>query len=128
MDLKSHRVLIVEDEALIAFDLVDIVRGAGGTAIGPASSVKRAHRELDEHQVTAAILDVNLVNENSLEVAKRLRRAGIPFIYHSGHFIKGDPAWPLAPLARKPAEPRTLIAKLVRATRSIERPCADLSG
>jgi two-component system, response regulator PdtaR len=116
--LSSHKVLIVEDEVLIALDLVDIVCGAGAAVIGPAVTVKQAHEHLDANAVTAAILDVNLGNENSLEVARRLRTAGIPFIYHSGHFDEGNRLWPLAPLARKPAEPKTLIAALVKATKA----------
>ena len=115
VNLDLSNVLIVEDEVLIALDLVDVVCSAGGHAVGPAVSVSQAHEHMDEHFVTAAILDVNLGNEDSLEVARRLRRAGIPFIYHSGHFDQSDQSWPLAPLARKPADAKTLIAALERA-------------
>ena len=115
VNLDLNNVLIVEDEVLIALDLVDVVCSAGGHAVGPAVSVRQAHEHLNENLVTAAILDVNLGNEDSLDVARRLRCAGIPFIYHSGHFDQGDRSWPLAPLARKPADARTLIAALERA-------------
>ncbi len=118
MDVKYHKVLIVEDEVLIALDLVDIVCSAGASHVGPATSVHQALGFLDSQEITAAILDVNLGKEDSLEVACRLHAAGIPFIYHSGHFNDKNPpsCWPRAPLARKPAAAQTVISKLVDAT------------
>ncbi len=130
VELKYHKVLIVEDEVLIALDLVDIVSSAGALPVGPAGSVRQALRYLESTDVTAAILDVNLGNEDSLEIACWLRAAGIPFIYHSGHFSEKDPprSWPVAPLARKPAASNTLVATLVAATKAHLRPLIENSN
>ncbi len=130
LELTYHKVLIVEDEVLIALDLADIVSSAGALPVGPAGSVRQALRYLESTDVTAAILDVNLGNEDSLEIACWLRTAGIPFIYHSGHFSEKNPprSWPVAPLARKPAASNTLIATLVAATKAHLRPLIENSN
>ena len=85
VELKYHKVLIVEDEVLIALDLVDIVSSAGALPVGPAGSVRQALRYLESTDVTAAILDVNLGNEDSLEIACWLRAAGIPLARRTRH-------------------------------------------
>ena len=59
MDLYEQLVLIVEDEILIAMDLVNIIQDAGAAVIGPAKSVVEALRLIESNKITAAIVDVN---------------------------------------------------------------------
>ena len=116
MDLENQRVLIVEDEFLIATDLADTVREAGGEVVGPAASVDEAFELLSRQQITVAVIDINLGKELSLAVAKRLRCEQIPFIYHSGQIaLLGYSDWPEAPIISKPAIPATFIASIVSA-------------
>ena len=59
-DLKNVRVLIVEDEPFIAFDIADAISLAGGVPIGPAATVSQALALIAADGIDAAILDVNL--------------------------------------------------------------------
>ena len=91
MDLREHRVLIVEDEIVIAIDLVGILLDAGAQIVGPAMSVPEALSLIETHEITAAILDVNLGKEDSLPVAQCLEAAGKPFVFHTGNGDKLSP-------------------------------------
>ena len=111
MDLREHRILIVEDEIVIAMDLVSIIRDAGAEVVGPALSVPEALRLIESHELTAAILDVNLGKDQSLPVAQRLNASGIPFVYYTGDGGKlSQNPWPQAPIFKKPAAPEKLVA------------------
>jgi DNA-binding response OmpR family regulator len=114
--LHSHRVLIVEDEIFIAAELEDIVRDAGAEVVGPAMSAPHAWRLIETQAITAAILDVRLGDDDSLSVVRRLERAEIPFVFHTGNgeYLSND--WPKAPIVKKPATPQALIAALVTVT------------
>ena len=103
--------MIVEDEILIAMDLVSIIRDAGGEVVGPAMSVPEALRLIESNVITAAIVDVDLGKEDSLPVARRLDVARIPFVFHTGDGAKlSSNVWPRAPIIKKPATPQKLIA------------------
>lgn len=83
---KGGAVLIVEDEALVALDLVAVLEDRGFTVVGPAATVDQAMDLLDRHQVALAILDVNLGRDETSEpVAKRLKREGTRFFVTSGY-------------------------------------------
>ena len=62
--LDQCAVLIVEDNFLIAISLAEAVQDAGGTVVGPASTTTEALSLLDQHQVRAAILDVDLADRD----------------------------------------------------------------
>ena len=112
MDLQEHRILIVEDEIVVAMDLASIVRDAGAEVVSPAISVPEALHLIESQEITAAIVDVQLGNEDSLPVARRLDAARIPFVFHTGNGNKllSPNLWPQAPIIKKPAEPHVLIA------------------
>jgi DNA-binding response OmpR family regulator len=82
--LGGARILIVEDEVLIALDLADMVESAGATVVGPAPSTKEASRLLDAGPVEAAILDVNLADGEVTPVLERLVEEGTPVLVYSG--------------------------------------------
>lgn len=111
MNLDGHHILIVEDEIVIAMDLVSIFRDAGAEVIGPAMSAHEALRLIESHLITAAVVDLNLGKEDALPVARRLEAAGLPFVFHTGNVNKLSPnPWPQAPIIQKPAAPAKLIA------------------
>ena len=119
MDLRHHRVLVVEDEILIALELRDELVDAGARVVGPAMSVAEALRLIDREKPTAAILDVWLGSEDSLKVAQRLEAVGVPFILHTGHFTDGLPRdWPQVPIIKKPASRQALLAALAGLSRA----------
>lgn len=79
------RVLLVEDNFIIALDLAELVRDAGVEAVGPVGSVAEALAEIARGGVEAAILDINLGEEDTLAVADELERRRIPFAFATGY-------------------------------------------
>jgi DNA-binding response OmpR family regulator len=82
---QKRRILVVEDEALIAMDLARVVRRAGCEVVGPAGRVEEALRLAAGQPIDAAILDVNLGGEESFGVADALARRGVPFAFLTGY-------------------------------------------
>lgn len=83
--LAGKRVLIVEDEWLIADDLVRALRAEGAQIVGPAASVEAAMRLLETSQVDAAVLDIQLDKGSSVyPVAEALRDLHVPFLFATG--------------------------------------------
>lgn len=93
MDVESGmRVLLVEDEYLLAGHLADVIGALGATPVGPAGSVVHALQLLDRvGHIDAAILDVELDGERVYPVADALRARGIPFVFSSGCTIDALP-------------------------------------
>ena len=58
--LSDHRILVVEDEALIAFEIEEAIRDAGGVVVGPFATVGDAMRLVETEDISAAILDMQL--------------------------------------------------------------------
>ena len=75
------RVLVVEDEPLLAETLCDLLLGAGCEPVGPAGNVAVALRLIESSRIDAAILDVRLLDEMSFSVAYALRARGIPLMF-----------------------------------------------
>ena len=78
------RILIVEDEAMVALSLVDLVTDAGFVVLGPVAYGSEAVRALDQSRPHAAILDMMLKDGVATRVAIELAVRGIPFIVYSG--------------------------------------------
>jgi DNA-binding response OmpR family regulator len=79
----SVRVLVVEDEAIVAIDIADQLTEAGFLIVGPAPSVAKALRLIEEVGCDVAVLDVNLRNETAEPVARELRSRRTPFLFLS---------------------------------------------
>lgn len=74
-DRLTATILIVEDDAIIAFDLADTVRGMGHTVCGNAATMDEALTLAAEHTPTLALMDIRLAEgDNGIEVARELRR------------------------------------------------------
>lgn len=108
------RVLIVEDEYLVAQDIAAILEQAGCQIVGIAGSVTKALRLLDDEGCDAAVLDGNLHGLSSEPVAAALRQHGSPFLMLSGYAAdqpQGVPAE--APYLAKPYLPANLVAAVL---------------
>ena len=81
----SGRVLLVEDNLLIAMDAEDQLRRMGAKEVDVASSVQAALRLLEHAPPQIALLDVNLGRESSFPVADALVARGIPFVFATGY-------------------------------------------
>lgn len=84
--LKDLRILVAEDEYLLAEDLRDVLSAAGAIVVGPFPTVADAIACLDaETPLDIAILDVNLRGEMIFPVAELLDARAIPFIFTTGY-------------------------------------------
>jgi DNA-binding response OmpR family regulator len=79
------RVLIVEDEYLIALDAADMLEQAGFKVVDIAGSVNKALSVLAEGGCDAALLDANLDGASAEPVAIALKQRGIPFLVMTGY-------------------------------------------
>ena len=85
------RILIVEDESLIAMMLEEWVEELGHIAVGPASSVSQALALLDGTGCDAAIIDYHLKGETAEPISDSLKAKNVPFAFASGdHFMEQD--------------------------------------
>jgi CheY-like chemotaxis protein len=83
--LEGKRILVIEDEALVAVMIEDMLAEAGATVIGPATSVTAGLALADLETIDAAVLDVNLRGERIDAVAELLRRRAVPIVFATGY-------------------------------------------
>ena len=83
--LQGLRVLIVEDEALIASLIEDFLLDQGCEVVGPAMHMEDAVELARESAIDGATLDVNIVGEKVYPVADILTERGIPFVFMTGY-------------------------------------------
>lgn len=109
--LNARRILIVEDDCLIAMQLESVLRDAGAAEIESCSDVNHALQLTHEHNFDAAILDVRLANEDVTLVARQLAACGTPFIFYTGqaHSDVVLAEWPRCKVLTKPSSWRTII-------------------
>ena len=87
--VQGSRILIVEDEMLVAMMIEDMIADMG---LVPAAVAGRLQQGVDlagKLDIDAAVLDVNLDGEQSFPVARVLRERGIPFFFATGYGAKG---------------------------------------
>jgi CheY-like chemotaxis protein len=97
------RILVADDEPLIAMILEDWLAELGCETLGPAGSVREALALIDGERPDAAILDVRLSDGPSYTIAERLRTLGIPFAFASGQDAADiDARFRDAPMLSKP--------------------------
>ena len=92
MTLAGKRILLVEDEAVIAFAVEDMLLDLGCEVVGPAFRLDDAQRMAAAEGIDAAILDVNLNEQQSFPIAALLKERGIPFLFATG-YAEGGVGW-----------------------------------
>jgi DNA-binding response OmpR family regulator len=111
--IMSPRVLVVEDEFFIAFDISQQLADKGFEVVGPAPSVSKALKLVAEPGCDVAILDVNLGGETSEAVAHKLQESRKPFVVLSGYSAEDKLPWfGSAPVLPKPLRMEDLVAAL----------------
>jgi DNA-binding NarL/FixJ family response regulator len=119
--LPRGRILVVEDEPLIAAEIESFLSAAGFEVIGPAGSVSYALALLERGGCDAAVLDVSLGGETSEPIATGLIRSGTPFVVVSGYARTQLPAvFQTAPLIGKPLPSAVLTEEVKR--------CLEMAG
>jgi len=112
---KPFTVLVVEDEFLIAMELVGILEEAGCNVIGPAPTIETALTLLERHRPDVCVLDVNLRGTRSAPVATALRAQNVPFVLSSAYdqaTLDQHAEFDGAANIGKPTSPRRLLAAL----------------
>jgi len=87
--LDGRRIMVVEDDYLVALGLSTVLEEAGAHVVGPVASAQEAVALLEEGReiVDAAVLDVDLNGEKSYPVADALALRDIRFVFATGYGI-----------------------------------------
>ena len=84
-DIRGRRILIAEDEAMIALDLESVLQDLGCEIIGPVADVADLLQQFEAHHPDGALLDINLRGKQVFAVLPRLIQQGVPVIITSGY-------------------------------------------
>ncbi len=114
--VQMGKVLIVEDNMIIALDAESYLVDLGAEAVVTTSSNGQAIRAMEETVFDFALLDVNLGMETSTPVASRLARDGIPFVFATGYGEIRDltELFPGVPVVQKPYDRDTLVRAIAK--------------
>jgi two-component SAPR family response regulator len=112
--LRGQRILIVEDEWLVAIELQALLEQQGCIVLGPVNTVARALTLLDRERPDFALLDLNLNGQQSTPVASVLSAQRVPFVVVTGYgeAASRKPDMQAAPYIGKPVDHRALVRLL----------------
>lgn len=119
INLKGRRVLVVEDDPMVAMLLVDMLDAIGCETVAVASHLEEALEKAQCLSFDLAILDVNLAGANTFRVAEILSKRAIGFVFATGYgnvHLHADLA--NAPVLQKPFGERDVARALRRAIQS----------
>jgi len=109
---KERRILVVEDEELVALELSTELSRLGWAIVGPAATLNEAQALLSD-SFDAAVLDVNLRGRSVYPVAEALEERHVPFLFCTGYeMVDPEGRFPNVPVIRKPAHPGAVSAAL----------------
>lgn len=113
----SGRVLIVEDESLVAMLLETILEDMGCTPVGPASTIDEGLAlATGAEPLDAALLDVNVAGRQVFPIAEALKARGVPFVFSTGYGESGlSDEWRGHPTVQKPFTESAIRDALMKA-------------
>jgi DNA-binding response OmpR family regulator len=114
-ELQGRRILVIEDDFLIAQAICSLIEDAGATVVGPIGWVDQALTYVASHKdhFDGAVLDVNLHGEKSYPIADWLAEHHVRFVFTTGYGLDAlDPAYAGYPWCEKPFDPRMLFEAL----------------
>lgn len=113
-DLHGVRVLLVEDQMIVAMQIEDMLHAAGCEVVGPVGTLQAAITLAHAEALDAAVLDINLDGEKVYPAAEELQARGIPFILATGYGESTLPEkWRNQPRLNKPYR-REQLEQLLR--------------
>jgi DNA-binding response OmpR family regulator len=116
--LEHRRILVVEDQYLIAMEVEDVLLELGAEVIGPFAQLKPALQAAHEEELHGAVLDVRLDSETTEQVACLLVARSVPVLLATGYDDEQlPPDLRNLPRLRKPFDPQELRAQAVHAYR-----------
>ncbi len=109
--MNQPKILVVEDERIVAFDLCDTVEEAGFVVEGPHPDVSSAMLACQKGKPDLAILDVQLDDGVVYPLAEKLAGENIPIIFHSGQYTRDEviERFPQARALAKPCPPSAML-------------------
>jgi DNA-binding response OmpR family regulator len=111
--LQGIKVLVVEDEYLVAALIEDMLESAGCIVCGPIPRLAQAVDAANNEACDVAVLDVNLAGERSFPVAEILSRRNVPFVFVTGYGANSLPSeFSGCPRIHKPFKMTELFAAL----------------
>jgi CheY-like chemotaxis protein len=109
MVVDGNRVLVVEDEALVAMVVSDALTELGYQVVGPFSRPPDALAAVKSGPIDAAVLDINLAGTLVYPIAEELAARGVPFVFVTGYGLESvDKRFAHVPVLPKPIERETL--------------------
>ncbi|MHA1518467.1 MAG: response regulator [Alphaproteobacteria bacterium] len=111
--MSAQSILVVEDEFLIALDIVAALEQAGIAVAGPVSTVADALATIERQPLRGVLLDAHLGSESAVRIADALTSRRLPFAFVSGYGRESLPeAYSNAPLVRKPFTDQDLLTTI----------------
>jgi two-component sensor histidine kinase/CheY-like chemotaxis protein len=111
-NVRGKRLLLVEDEPLVAMMMSQVIRDLGGEVVGPFGSMAEVVEESIE-SIDAAVLDVNVAGQLVYPLADRVASLHKPMVFLTGYDAKSvDPRFADSPILTKPIDERELAAVL----------------
>lgn len=118
VDLGGTKILIVEDEFYLAMDISEEIEQAGGTVLGPCRDIAASMIQL-EAGPDVAVVDINLGEGPSFEIARALEERGVPFVFLTGYDAATiPPEFAHVESVNKPADAARVIDVIARLTTS----------
>ena len=114
MSDSNHKIFIVEDEVVVAFEMSDMLEDLGFEVVGPSVHLEDAKKKAEDKEIDVAVLDVNLGRGKTSEpVARILRERDIPFVFLSAYGRQDIGfAQDHEPVLKKPISGRMLVEAL----------------
>ena len=113
----GRRVLVVDDEVLVAMLITDMLENLGHQVVGPAHDLEDGLALANAGGFDCAILDISLNGKSSMPIADALRQRGLPFMFASGYPPNPDEnGFKGIPLLQKPFDMRQVEAALEHET------------
>lgn len=117
-DLNGKRIVVVEDDFVLATDICRTLRDLGATVLGPAPTPFYAMHLIGRKKIDAAVLDVRLHGTTVFEVADMLRDQGVPIIFATASDRQSMPGrFQESPLLEKPIDRKKLVSEIQAMTR-----------
>lgn len=115
-EAAKPRILLVEDETIVAMMVEDMLGELGFVHAGTAGNLAEALKLAAELDIDGALLDVNLHGKPSFEAADKLKARGVPVVFATGYGVEGLPeSWRHVPVLSKPFQKHELKTALDKA-------------
>lgn len=114
--LDGLQVLVAEDDHLQCDGICSVIADCGATVVGPAHSVSEAHRLVISNSIDIAVVDIDLGDGDSFDLARTLQSHSLPFIFATGYDCRNiPPDFGQVKCLEKPFTEQALVRSLAEA-------------